>query len=232
MDGHLARAIAVSPLGAIPKPLLERLLDGARETVVPAASVTHRQGEPTAHLELVVHGVVRVFVSAPDGRTMTIRYCRRGGLLGAMSLYRSGFTMPATTQAVVESRLLRLSPVVVADMVGHRPVAEALLRELSARANRFLDEIAGSAFSTVRHRVVRHLLDLVADQSGDSAGSDARIVSISQQELAQAAGTVREVVVRTLRDLREEGLVETSRHAIVLVDPAGLAAEEEWNLSS
>jgi CRP/FNR family transcriptional regulator, cyclic AMP receptor protein len=29
--------------------------------------VTHREGEATEHLELVVVGLVRVFVTAPDG---------------------------------------------------------------------------------------------------------------------------------------------------------------------
>lgn len=232
VEEELARAIAASHLKGIPEPLVARLFEGAVDDVVAEGSVTHWQGESTAHFELVMRGMVRVFVSAPDGRTMTIRYCRRGGLLGAMSLYRSGFVMPATTQAVVESRIVRLSPTVVRDMVGHRPVAEALLLELGARANRFLDEIAGSAFSTVRQRVVRHLLDLVADGTRLDPGADAWVVAISQQELAEAAGTVREVVVRILRELRDEGLVETHRNEIRLVDPSELAAEEEWNLSS
>jgi CRP/FNR family transcriptional regulator len=54
----------------------------------------------------------------------------------------------------------------------------------------------------------------------------------SQQELADAVGTVREVVVRVLRDLRTERIVETGRDRIVIVDPARLARELEWNRSS
>ncbi|MBY5163383.1 Crp/Fnr family transcriptional regulator [Nitriliruptoria bacterium AS10] len=231
VDVDLSDALAASALRTVPSELLGHLLADAIEEVVEEGSITHRQGDATAHLELVVSGVVRVFVTAPDGRTMTIRYCRRGGLLGAMSLYRDGFVMPATTQALVETRVLRFSPRRVVDMVGHRPVAEALLREVSARADRFLDEIAGNAFSTVRQRVVRHLLDLAADHHG-ARQADGVVVSVSQQELADAAGTVREVVVRTLRELRDEGLVETGRTTILVRDPARLAAEEEWNLSS
>jgi hypothetical protein len=44
-----------------------------------------------------------VIVTAPDGRTMTVRYCRPGGLLGVMSLFTTGFVMPAATQALVEA---------------------------------------------------------------------------------------------------------------------------------
>lgn len=40
---------------------------------IPASSVIHREGEGAPHLELVVSGIVRVFVTAGDGRTMTGR---------------------------------------------------------------------------------------------------------------------------------------------------------------
>ena len=48
---------------------------------------------------------------------------------------------------------------------------------------------------------------------------------MSQQELADAVGTAREVVVRILRDLREDGLVTTGRDGITILDPGRLDAE-------
>ena len=48
---------------------------------------------------------------------------------------------------------------------------------------------------------------------------------VSQQELADAAGSVREVVARALRDLRLAGVVATSPDHIVILDPARLHAE-------
>jgi CRP/FNR family transcriptional regulator len=50
-------------------------------------------------------------------------------------------------------------------------------------------------------------------------------VRASQQELADAVGSVREVVTRTLHGLREEGLIETARDEIVLLDPVRLSEE-------
>jgi CRP/FNR family transcriptional regulator len=50
-------------------------------------------------------------------------------------------------------------------------------------------------------------------------------VRTTQQELADAVGSVREVVTRTLHRLRGEGLIETSRDEIVLLDPVGLSDE-------
>jgi CRP/FNR family cyclic AMP-dependent transcriptional regulator len=45
-------------------------------------------------------------------------------------------------------------------------------------------------------------------------------------------GTVREVVVRVLRELRQEGVVRTERDRILLTDPARLIDEQGWNPSS
>lgn len=51
------------------------------------------------------------------------------------------------------------------------------------------------------------------------------VVAVSQQELAAAAGTVREVVVRELRQLRESGAVQTERDRIIILDSALLTRE-------
>jgi hypothetical protein len=66
--------------------------------------VLHRQGDSSPHVELVVSGLVRVYVTAPDGRTMTVRYCRAGALIGVVSLFASPFALPATIQAVTARR--------------------------------------------------------------------------------------------------------------------------------
>lgn len=229
VDSQLQRAVAASHLGGVPGDVLERLFEGAIQTVIRTGSVIHREGEDTTHLELVVSGALRVLVTSPDGRTLTIRYCRRGALLGAMSLFSPGFAMPATVEALVESRVLRTDPAVIRDLARQPDVAHALLLELSARAKGFLHEIPGNAFGTVRQRVVRHLLDL-ASESGTDEGQ--LVALVSQQDLADAAGTVREVVVRVLRELREEGLVRTGRGEIVLTDVGGLVDSGLWNLGS
>lgn len=213
----------------MPSDVLERLLTGAVQTVIRPGSVMHREGEDTAHLELVISGAVRVLVTSPDGPTLTIRYCRPGALLGAMSLFSPDFAMPATVQALVEARVLRTDPAVVRSLVRQPDVAQAMLLELSERAKGFLHEIPGNAFGSVRQRVVRHLLDL-ASEDGTTDGE--LVVSVSQQDLADAAGTAREVVVRILRELREDGLVRTGREQIVLTDVGRLVDSGLWNLGS
>jgi CRP/FNR family transcriptional regulator len=232
MSPDLRDAVGESHLRDLPSDVLDELFEGAVRMKVSAGSVAHWALDAEQYLELVITGVIRVFVTAPDGRTMTIRYCRSGELLGAMSLFSDEFTEPATKQALVDTELLMMSPSTVR-VLAHRDlrVASALLVELSERARNFVNEIPGTAFATVRQRVARQLLDLASTHQQDRDPDAELAVRITQQGLAEAVGTVREVVVRTLRQLRDAGVVRTERDRIVLLDPAQLTEQVKWNTS-
>jgi len=51
------------------------------------------------------------------------------------------------------------------------------------------------------------------------------VARLSQQELADAVGSVREVVARALGKLRDEGLLRTHDGELELVEPSRLAEE-------
>jgi CRP/FNR family transcriptional regulator len=53
------------------------------------------------------------------------------------------------------------------------------------------------------------------------------VAHVSQQELADLVGSVREVVARALRDLRDERVVRVSRSGIEVIDPS-LLATRAW----
>lgn len=221
-------AIAASHLRTLPVGLLRELTAGARVDRVVAGEAHHVEGDDARHFDLVLDGLLRVYVGAPDGRTMTVRYCRAGAILGAVSLFARPFALPATIQAVVDTDLLLLQPAVVASLAETDPrVSRVLIDELSERVLAFISEIPAGAFATVGQRVARHLLDLATEQQHGTE----LVASVTQQELAEAGGTVREVVVRILRDLRADGIVATRRAGIVILAPDRLLAAS-WNQGS
>ena len=230
VDEQVQAAITASHLRDLPPEVMTQLLAGARRSDVAAGRTLHRVGDCNRHVELVVAGLVRVHATAPDGRTLTVRYCRRGALIGILSLYAEPFVMPVTTQVVVAADLLHVDPTVLRGLADRDVrVARALLCELSERATAFAAEIGGSTFATVRQRVARHLLDRATSSHGEL------VAVLTQQELADAVGTVREVVVRTLRELRRDEVIETGRRGIRIHAPEHLLAEaypspgHRWN---
>ena len=213
-------------LCVLPSDALDALMVGSVRTRIPAGSVTHREADSAPYFELLMSGVVRVFLTAPDGRTLTIRYCHRGALIGV-------FTLFARPLATPEIRLLNQSCANVASVARRLAgtdvrIASALLTELSERVQGFVAEVSGGAFTTVRQRVARHLLDFASQ--GMFARGELHVL-VSQRELADAVGTVREVVVRVLREFRAEELIRTERDRIVIVDPVQLARAQGWNQS-
>lgn len=229
LDDDAHAALASSTLGSLPQEVVAELIAGATRRRIPARSTSYHGSEDSPHLELMVAGLIRVQVSAFDGRTITVRYCRAGALLGVATLYAK-VSRPFGIQAVSDSVLLSLRPAVVRDLADRDPrVAQALLTETSERVMSFVAEFSGHAFANVRQRISHHLLDLASDEQR----SGELVALVSQQELADAVGTAREVVVRVLRELRAEGAVQTGRDGIEIRDPERLASigSVSWNES-
>ena len=212
--------MALSNLAGLGTRRLGLLLEGARHRSVPAGALVQADGQTEAHLHLVVTGVIRMFVRAPDGRSMTVRYCRSGSLIGVASLFAPGFRLPVAVEAVTDCRVLDIGPATTADLAAKDPhVAGAMLVETSERVQAFVEELHSTSFTTVPQRVARHVLDLAApDRSG------ALVAEVSQEALAAAIGTVREVAARALRELRDQGLVRTERGRIRVLDADGIVS--------
>jgi cAMP-binding proteins - catabolite gene activator and regulatory subunit of cAMP-dependent protein kinases len=100
-------------------------------------------------------------------------------------------------------------------------VAWALAEESVHRLYDILEELAGNAFASVRQRVARHLLDLAASRQA----SGRLTAFVSQQDLANSVGSVREVVARVLAELRKERLVRTAPGRVEILDPIQMSRE-------
>ena len=212
-------AIDRSFLAQLPAPVLDRLLEGAVLEAVPAGTTTYRAGgEPRP--SLIVDGLFRSYFSGPDGRQVTVRYAREGDVLGVVATH--GGPAPLYVQALTDSQRLLMDSSTLRDLAKQdADVSWAMLGELTNTVYALWHEIAATAFATVPQRVARHLLEIAAREQEAEGGS--LVAHVSQQELADLAGSVREVVARALRELRDDGIVRVSRSGIQVVDPASLA---------
>jgi CRP/FNR family transcriptional regulator, cyclic AMP receptor protein len=211
-------ALARCRLSTVPEPTLERLTDGAPLVDVPAGGTVLRLGSTDAFVCVVVEGLVRTYLSSAEGRQLTVRYSRPGDIVGATTVFTRQLPNSAL-QAITDSCVLILRPDTVRTLAREDvDLANVLLVDLAERAAAYITALTNTTLSTLRQNLVRHLLDLAAAGTGSSH----HVVRISQQELAEHVGTVREVVGRILRDLKTERLVSTGRDEIVLLDPGRL----------
>jgi CRP/FNR family transcriptional regulator len=202
----------------LPDEAARHLLEGAIRISVPPGALVYRD-EESPRVLIVIDGLLRVFLRSADGRQLTVRYVRSGDVIGlALVLGGPG---PTSVQAVTTASVAALRIDTLRSMLASDPhVAQACAEELTRQLYRVLGDLSEQAFRPVRLRIIRHLLDLSVPGSRRHL-----VVRATQQELADSVGSVREVVTRTLRRLREEGKLETSRDEIVLLDPVALGEE-------
>ena len=105
-DPLVSDALANSHLRDLPADVTTALLESASRAYAPAGSTVREFGEPGPYLDLLVEGFLRVFVRAPDGRSLTVRYLRPGELSGVVSLFTPDYSFAATLQALVDSDLI------------------------------------------------------------------------------------------------------------------------------
>ena len=208
------------PWASLPAETVERLTAGGKFSDIPAGTIVYSEAE-AERFGVLVRGLLRVYMHASDGRQVTVRYVRPGGLLGAPALV--GGPAPVFVQALTDSAMYFMDVAHVKRLVRvNAAVAWVFAEESVHRLYDILEELAGNTFASVRQRVVRHLLDLAASRGA----SEGRLIAlVNQQELANSVGSVREVVARVLHELRVTSLVRTSPGRVEILDPLKMSCE-------
>ena len=164
---------------------------------------------------IIVNGLVRIYLRGHDGRQVTIRYASQAEVVGMPPVVNR--RMAVWGSAVTSGRMIRL-PTTRLRTLAQRDVALAwvIARHLAEQMTTTNEVLSADIFLSVRGRVARHLLDLA---ERESAGL---VVHARHQQIADAVGTVREVVSREMRRFVDEGLLARVPNGVVLLDPAAL----------
>ena len=207
-------------LPGLPRAAIEELTASGRQ-------VTYRAGETIMGERdrwtpaVVTEGTVRLAIRSHDGREATLRVFGRGVMVGLVALFNPDYSSPIhdrSMDAVERSTLVFLDPAILARLCHQHPGFTVYLLRVTVEWGGALSDAAGQyAFMTVLQRVAGYLVNLAAPD-----GSCELVATITQQQLANSVGSVREVVARTLRDLRSDGLVSVSRGRIAVLDRDGL----------
>ena len=205
-------------LAGLPSAIREALLDRAQSVHYARASQILGPGLPPRP-GVIVDGLVRFYcISGYDGREATIAYAHAGEPIGLAHFFVPDLAIAA--QALTGTTVLYFPPARLDHLLTTEPiVAKAVARQLAARFDAVRTAFGILAFGSVRQRVAVHLLKVAIQRNGDGQP----VAYLNHQELANAVGSVREVVARELRNLRIQGLVSTAHSTISINDELGLA---------
>lgn len=198
---------------------VESIFDaGDLRRFVPGDVLFH-QGDPSRHVVLVHSGWLKVTAVTRRGWEAFLALRGAGDIVGEMS------AIDLSPRAATVTAVTAVSATVVNEarfsesLAASASLTLALLRHMTARL-RESDARRTEFGSTSGHqRLIALLVDLI-NQYGRPTNDGILIeVPLAQRELAAAVGVSRQIAARTLRTLRERGVIVTSRQRIVVVRP-------------
>jgi CRP-like cAMP-binding protein len=185
---------------------IDVLASRGTEVVFPPATVIFLAGSPPRGWFVVLEGLVRV-MGGTGARQHVIHTEGAGGTLAEVPLF-TGATHPATAIAAEPTRCAVFDRRSLESAIGECPeIAFLLAKRLALRVQTLVNRLEARAATSVRAR----LIDFLVQRSGGSPRNSFSL-GMTQQKLAEELGTVREVVVRELRKLREQRLIEPAEH--------------------
>ncbi|WP_319456987.1 MULTISPECIES: Crp/Fnr family transcriptional regulator [unclassified Mycobacterium] len=213
---RLTAAWQASRLAETPDSFRDALLDHASESSVGAGEIIRWDGPL---LVVVMSGQACVHLTSVDRRA-AMRYLRRGEMVGLVTVFLPALAptrIPMVIRALTACTIMKLPPKLFATLAQRDG-------KLAWRVGQWIadDMVTGHAvladdiFLSVRQLLARHLLDLAVAENGRL------IVYATQQDLADAIGSVRAVVGRSISELRSEGLLVRDGRAMRLTDPVRL----------
>lgn len=169
------------------------------------------EGELAGALYLVVSGVVKIFKTSADGKEQILTIVRPGESFNEVPMFDGG-PNPASAQAMGQVLLYGLGKDELGYVLKNYPqLASSVIRVMAGRMRHLVSLVEDLSFRQVIGRVARILLE----NAGDGAAPRPQL---TQRDMAAMAGTVREVVSRSLKTLEEEGAIKMDRHRIIILD--------------
>jgi CRP/FNR family transcriptional regulator len=201
---------------------LERVADVAVPRTFPGGQVIFREGDASDTCYVVNSGHARAVREHVDGRTITLAHFGPGDIFGELAMFDDE-RRSATVETLDDVEALAILGADMRRLLREHPdIAVKLVIALGRRLRAANERLARQSFQTVQSRVAGVLGQLVRQAQREGAGAEDVLVTITQADIAQLAGSSRESASRFLAVLERAGLVTQGRGRVVVHQPEAL----------
>jgi len=178
------------------------------------------EGDEPQSIYFVVNGKVKTYKMNEEGKEYTVGLHGPGEFLGYVALLME--TGHDVSAAALEDTELCVIPREDFISLVHRnhDVSMKFIKMLSNNLAEKERQLLELAYNSVRQRVAEALLQL--SDKYRTAGETRFSMSISRNDLASMVGTATESLIRTLSDLKDEGMVSMKGSLICIEDEKAL----------
>jgi CRP-like cAMP-binding protein len=201
---------------------LVRVADVAVPRSFRGGEVVFREGDDSDTCYVVRSGHARAVREHADGRQITLATFGPGDFFGELAMFDDE-RRSATVEAVDALDVLGIPGVDMRALLTRHPeIAVKLVIALGRRLRAANERLARQSFQTVQSRVAAVLAQLVDQARAEGAGERDILLTATQAELAQLAGSSRESASRFLAVLERAGVISQGRGRLTVHDPAAL----------
>jgi CRP/FNR family transcriptional regulator len=181
-----------------------------------------REGDASDTCYVVRDGHARAIRTHGDGRTITLATFGPGDIFGELAMFEDE-RRSATVEAIEHTSVVGvLGPDMRRLMSEHPDIAVRLVIALGRRLREMNERLSRQSFQTVQSRVAVALSQLVDEEiASGQAGQDV-LVTATQADLAQLAGSSRESASRFLAVLERAGVISQGRGRLIVHNPESL----------
>jgi CRP/FNR family transcriptional regulator len=208
--------------GSLTHDVLAEIAERAKELHCRRGEMLFFAGEEAKGLFVVVQGKVRVFQHSPAGREQVMHVDTGGAVIAEVPVFDDG-PYPATAACDTDVDVLFISKEDMwAFCAKYPPLSLRALRLMAQRVRRHAQLIESLSFHEVGQRLA---LFLISEAQRANAGSEQRIefpLNLSNHQVANRIGSVRDVVARAFARLKHEGLIESRGRTLIIPDVEAL----------
>jgi CRP/FNR family transcriptional regulator len=201
---------------------LERIAELAVPRSFAPGQAVFREGDASDTCYVVREGHARAVRTHRDGRTITLARFGPGDIFGELAMFEDELRS-ATVEAIEPMSVVAvLGPDMRRLMSEHPQIAVRLVIALGRRLREMNERLSRQSFQTVQSRVASVLSELTAQEV--AAGHDPAdvLITATQADLAQLAGSSRESASRFLAVLERAGVISQGRGRLVVHRPKAL----------
>jgi CRP/FNR family cyclic AMP-dependent transcriptional regulator len=187
-----------------------------------AGEVVFREGDASDTCYVIRSGHARAMIEHPDGRSITLARFGPGDIFGELAML-GGEPRSATVEMLEEAEAIAiLGPDMRRLLREHPDISIKLIAALGQRLREANDRLSRQSFQTVQSRVATVLVQLVAAARDEGASDGDVLITATQADLAQLAGSSRESASRFLAVLERAGIITQGRGRLTVHDAAAL----------
>lgn len=178
--------------------------------------IIFQEGSNPMGMYCINSGKVKLYKYSSDGKEQIVRIAKPGDFLGYRSLL-SHSRYPVSASALEDATICIVPKTALMELFkGNERFSQGLVEALCNTIDESYGKMADLAYKPVRGRLAEALLFL--NRFYKDENNPDGVITITRDDLASFVGTVKETTIRMLKEFKDEGLIETEKSDIRILN--------------